>query len=288
MKPEALELVELGGRYPATRFSALIDHPEPAGWLSRAAEARGSRVDAYVDLDVGMGRTGVCGREFQRLYVQAAELPGLRVAGIHAYDGHVHESDPQERRRIADRIYAEVMQTKGALERGGQDVPGVVLGGTPAFPFYAERPEVELSPGTFVLHDEGYASAFPDLPFEPAAVVLARVVSLPAAGRVTVNAGIKAVSTDQPGGCGRVLGLPVARSVMINEEHWVLELEPGAGAEIGREVLIIPKHVCTTVNLYAWAHVVDGSGRLAGLWEIAARGHAPAQVPSGGKRKDEA
>jgi D-serine deaminase-like pyridoxal phosphate-dependent protein len=73
---------------------------------------------------------------------------------------------------------------------------------------------------------------------------------------------------------------------MMNEEHWVIGLPPGFGVRIGQEVLIVPTHVCTTVNLYAWAHVVDGTGRCVDLWEIAARGHAPAAIAQSKRGKE--
>ena len=286
MKPEVMEFLELSRRFPATRFSTLIDHIAPARWLSEAAAGRAGTVDTYVDLDVGMGRTGVSGEAFRRLYAQAAQLEGLRLLGIHAYDGHVRERDPETRRRVAQGIYREVMAAKHALELAGQTVAGVVLGGTPAFPFYAEQPEVELSPGTFVLHDEGYRTAFPDLPFEQAALILGRVVSLPGPGTVTINVGSKAIATDHPGENGRFVNLPAVLPGKMSEEHWVLEVQPGFDAEIGQAVFIIPNHICPTVNLYAWAHVVDGSGRCSDLWEIAARGHAPAIASTRMARKD--
>ena len=49
------------------------------------------------------------------------------------------------------------------------------------------------------LHDHGYASKYPDLRFTAAAVLLTRVVSHPAPGRLCLDLGHKAVAADPAG-----------------------------------------------------------------------------------------
>ena len=57
--PNVGRLCRLVGTFQATRFSALVDDRVIADALGRAAVAAGIAVDVFVDLDVGMSRTGV-------------------------------------------------------------------------------------------------------------------------------------------------------------------------------------------------------------------------------------
>jgi hypothetical protein len=65
------------------------------------------------------------------------------------------------------------------LVADGHPVPRIVCGGTASFPNFAELhdPAIELSPGTTNFHDYRYGDAIPDLHFQPAALLLTRVIS---------------------------------------------------------------------------------------------------------------
>jgi D-serine deaminase-like pyridoxal phosphate-dependent protein len=57
--PNVQRLVQLVKKFPATRFSALVDDAGAIEALSRAASAAGVTLDLFVDLDCGMHRTGI-------------------------------------------------------------------------------------------------------------------------------------------------------------------------------------------------------------------------------------
>ena len=258
--------------YPGTRWSTVVDSPEGARALSAALAATGASCLAALDVDVGMHRTGVApGRSAVELYRALVGLPGIRPGGLHCYDGHNHEHDLGARRAMAEGCYRTAKELEKTLEREGLPVPLLVMGGTPSFPCYAAYSDAELSPGTCFLHDWGYQRSFPDLPFEPAAVVLSRVVSRPAPGQVTLDCGHKGIAPDQPGERGYPLGLRDARTVMQSEEHWVLTSPDADRRDVGSEVYIVPTHVCPTFAQYREAHVVDAGGRWAERWEVTAR-----------------
>jgi D-serine deaminase-like pyridoxal phosphate-dependent protein len=105
----------------------------------------------------------------------------------------------------------------------------------------------------------------------PAALVVSTVVSRPGAGRVTLDAGNKALSVDTGPPSGRVLGLPGATLRPSSEEHLPVELPGGPGPALGRRLAIAPSHVCTTVALYTDAIVRDVDASMA-LIAIEARG----------------
>jgi D-serine deaminase-like pyridoxal phosphate-dependent protein len=124
-----------------------------------------------------------------------------------------------------------------------------------------------------VFHDAGYRDLYPDLPFEPAAVLFSRVISIPAQNRISIDAGSKAISTDPAGDPGTLLNIPGARSLKMSEEHWTFELDDAAGLVPGSPVFILPVHICPTVNLYDAVYTLDGDGKWGPLWRISARGH---------------
>ena len=103
-----------------------------------------------------------------------------------------------------------------------------------------------------VFFDSGYLAKFDDLPFCPAGVVLTRVVSHPADGVFTLDAGSKALSPDTPER-GYLLGAEGAKPLLQNEEHWVFSMPKGHEDErppIGKVMYVVPWHICPTSALY--------------------------------------
>jgi D-serine deaminase-like pyridoxal phosphate-dependent protein len=192
------------------------------------------------------------------------------VAGLHAYDGHIHEPDPVVRRALYETAFTPVLAFRQQLESAGLPVPTLIAGGTPTFPFHAACPDRECSPGTTVLWDFGYGDKLVDLPFLPAAVLLTRVVSKPGPGLLCLDLGHKAVAAENPHPRVRLLELPDAPAVSQSEEHLVVETPRAAEFAVGDALHGIPRHICPTVALYSEAVVVRG-GAAVDRWPIAAR-----------------
>jgi D-serine deaminase-like pyridoxal phosphate-dependent protein len=224
-----------------------------------------------LDLDVGQHRTGVAPEAAAALYRRLVSLPGLTAGGLHAYDGHLHQSDAAVRAAACDESFAPVAALAAALRADGVSVPTIVAGGTPTFPMHAKRPEVECSPGTCVLWDAGYASHLPDLDFLPAAILLARVISRPAPNRLCLDLGHKAVASEMPQPRVIFPALPDAQPVMHNEEHLVLETDRAADFPVGTPLAGIPWHICPTMALHAFVHVVRTGADATETWPVTAR-----------------
>lgn len=274
--PNVGRFVELVRSYPDTTFRALADDADAARALSDAAAAAGIRVPTLLDLDVGMGRTGVLpGSKAEAVYEAIASAPGLIADGIHAYDGHTREVDPEARARfVRETVHQPTFALRERLIARGLPVPRLIFGGTPSFPIHArlgaERDDVESSPGTCVLHDIGYGRTFPDLPFTPAALLLTRVVSRPREGFLTLDVGHKAVAADPVGKRLVLIGLEDAEPVGHSEEHYVVRTDRASEFPPGTPFLAIPVHICPTCALHQRALVVD-DGRIVGEWPIPAR-----------------
>ncbi|MEZ6074857.1 MAG: alanine racemase [Pirellulaceae bacterium] len=98
--PNVSRLIKLIQTYPQTRFSALVDCVDCLETIATAAVAAGTSVPLFVDLNVGMDRTGIePGNEAFDLFMRIASLDGVEAAGLHAYDGHVHDADANARKR---------------------------------------------------------------------------------------------------------------------------------------------------------------------------------------------
>ncbi|HAV64122.1 MAG TPA: threonine aldolase [Verrucomicrobiales bacterium] len=270
--PAVSRLLDLLRRYPDTNFSVMVDDERCLARLAEAAAAAGITIRVWLDLDCGMHRTGVKpGEAAVGLYRFIHSTPGLEVAGLHAYDGHIHDTDMEIRRQQCEEAFTPVNRLREQLSELGLPVPAIVAGGTPTFPVHAQPPHAECSPGTCVLWDFGYADRYPDLEFEFAALLLTRVVSKPAANRLCLDLGHKAVAAEQPSPRVRFLNLPDAREVMHSEEHLVIESDGAEWFEVGDCLYAVPRHVCPTVALHDRAFVVD-EGRIIDRWKISARG----------------
>jgi D-serine deaminase-like pyridoxal phosphate-dependent protein len=259
--------------YRSTTFRATVDHPDAARALAEVAAGLDRQIPVLVDLDVGMGRTGIdAGEPAAALYALIERLPQLVPDGLHAYDGHIHDSDPDARRRAVQPGLEKTLALRERLLKQGLPVPRMVLGGSPTLPIYAELdlPGVECSPGTVVFHDESYSSRYPDLPFTPAALLLTRVISHPRPGRICLDLGYKAVASDPVGSRARLLDFEDARPVQHSEEHLVVEAPQAEKIALGTPLLAIPTHVCPTVALHRRAYIVD-QGQVVDQWEVTAR-----------------
>jgi D-serine deaminase-like pyridoxal phosphate-dependent protein len=131
---------------------------------------------------------------------------------------------------------------------------------------------MQCSPGTFVLYDQGYGSKYAEMSgFQPAALVVSRVVSKPLPNRLTTDLGHKAIAADPPAGKRAVLlNLADATPAIQSEEHFAVDTPQAGKWKIGDVVYAVPTHVCPTVALHRRACVVEGN-RFVGTWEIAGR-----------------
>ena len=209
----------------------------------------------------------------EAMYREWNTLPGIVMRGMHCYDGHRHESSVQEREVATAPVDKQIEEIKARLKADGICCEILIMGGTPSFPVHAEMTGEFLSPGTCVIQDAGYRKAYPDLQFTPAAALLTRVVSRPSRDTFTLDLGCKAVATDPQPERAEIVGMEYARTVIQNEEHWVVRVPEEHIADIppiGTELFAIPTHVCPTSALYPAVPVVE-NGEVTGWWKVAAR-----------------
>lgn len=270
--PTLTALGELAHEFPSVSVAVISEDP------GHVAEVP-AEVGVFLDLDPGDHRTGLDLAKTD-VALAIARAAGSRFRGVHYYEGRHHQPDLEERRAACFSGYDELLTVLAELRRAGVQIPELVTSGTPGFraalahPGLRELPGTlhRVSPGTVVLHDVRSAEQNPDLELEPAAVVFTRVVSRPTATRLTCDAGSKSIAAEAGDPCALVLGHPRLVAKTPSEEHLPLEAVSGEAPARGSSLLLVPRHVCPTVNLAEAALFLDGE-RVLGVHPIAARAH---------------
>ena len=268
--PGVSRLAQLRDEFPAVRFSCLIDAMTPAQRVSDTFAA--SPLDMYLDLNVGMNRTGINPADALALYAFCQSLPGVAVVGLHGYDGHIHDTDLTLRIQCADETFALADGVRQAIADAHGVTLLLVMGGTPTFALHARHPDVTVSPGTFVFWDAGYARLLPDLPFEIAAVLLMRVISVIDKQTLCLDLGHKSVAAENPLPRVVFFNQPDAVPIGQSEEHLVVRVADAHRHPPGTVWYGVPVHICPTVNLYDTVSVVVDN-QCVDTWPVTARGH---------------
>ncbi len=259
-------------KYPATKFSCLTDNIVAAQQMAVIFEQAGLTVPVFIDVNVGMNRTGIApGEELLHLYAACGKITGIQPVGLHAYDGHIRDVDFATRSQRCDEAFAAVEKLQAAIVADGFTRPVLVLGGSPTFSVHCKRSGIECSPGTFIYWDKGYSDLCPEQPFLPAVLVISRVISFPTATRICTDLGHKSIAAENELE-RRVyfLNAPYLKPVSHSEEHLVLEGGTDHRHTPGEVLYGLPVHVCPTVALYERAITIE-NGKVSGEWLTVAR-----------------
>jgi D-serine deaminase-like pyridoxal phosphate-dependent protein len=194
----------------------------------------------------------------------------LELKGLHVYDGNLRERDLIKREQICNEAFEPVVHFVEKLHQAGIQIKTIVAGGSPGFSIHAKRKSIETSPGTTVLWDYGYGTAFPDLDFKIAALVFTRVISKPGNDLLCFDLGHKAIGDDMPNPRVYLMGFSAFEVMKHNEEHLVIKTPEANKWKIGDSCFGIPYHICPTVVRYNSAFVIKDN-KLIDEWKITAR-----------------
>ena len=261
-------LVSLAGRIA---LSVAVDSPRNVQDLSEAAQAAGATLGVLVDMDAGYGFGGVASvQEAVGLAQTVAGAPGLSFEGVMTYEGPLPITDRAELEAETRRRLRPILDTRTALEQAGIEVVAVSAGSTYNYDVVAQMSGItEIQAGVYPLMDMETLRIRPE--FQPAASVLATVISHPVAGRAVVDAGHKTTGPD--------FGVPVleafegAVASRFSAEHGILDLEGPATGQLmpNDKVRLVPYNLALCVNQYDYIRAVR-DGKLVGYWRVAGRG----------------
>ena len=251
--------------HPETTFFVQAAHRKHLDVLLEAAERHHIKWNYFIDLDVGMHRTGIAPELAYPFYQSVSRSEPLQFAGLHGYDGHNHETDPIARQKIASAAMRSLINVLREFEKNRVNVPQVITGGTPGFledlkvlKDVQMDSALKVSPGTWIYYDTKSHHIMPGA-FEMAALILARVIDTPTRETATLNLGHKRWAIDQ----GPIEGfsVPEMKAQFWSEEHTVVSHRDGR-LDIGDYVLIAPQHVCSTVNLWEYFTLLGPNGAI--------------------------
>lgn len=263
------------------RMTVALDSQTAAQLMADAARERGVEVRTYVEMDVGMRRTGVSDvHALVELCAAVSDMSALRFEGIAIYPGHVREHVTLQGQKIAS-LQQTLDGALDALQQRGLEARVVSGGSTPMlFRSHEIKGLTEIRPGTYVFNDRTTALVGACTMEQCALTVLATVVSTSLAGQAVIDAGTKALGREplpggEGGGYGSVVEHPEVIVARMSEEHGMLDLtRTDWHPRVGERVRIVPNHVCIVVHLNDVVFAVRDAD-LVTSWPVDARGRAP-------------
>lgn len=249
------------------QFYIQVSSLEQAAILQQAASEYNIKWSYFIDIDVGMHRTGIEPEKVFELYREISNRPEFRFTGLHGYDGHIHYKEEEKRSCQTEKSMERLFSVFEVFSEQGVKIERVVAAGSPTFEMdlkilfnkIAKRTNLQVSPGTWVYWDTEYDGLLPDK-FKMAALILARVIEVSSSNRITLNLGHKGWGADQ--GAVELFSREGMKVYSFNEEHTVLEHKENDSFKVGDYILIAPRHVCPTVNLYEYFTLIGAEGDI--------------------------
>jgi len=258
----------------------VADNLANAKKLNDEAKRRGLRLNVLVDLDPGMGRTGVAFKDGPSLGQSIHSLPGLRLRGVQCYAGHVqHIACFDERLRTSLGWMEEAANVVLEFRKKGLPCEIFTGSGTGTSEIDTGIPELtDLQAGSYTMMDAEYlsigSSGNPSRfeKFAPALTLLTSVVNTNHADHVTVDAGLKALYHD--GGTPYVLNPPSPdlEYKWRGDEHGQISFPAGSVRfELGDVLELVVSHCDPTVNLFDVLYMTRNDV-VTDIWPVDMRG----------------
>ena len=262
------------------RTICCVDDVENVADLSAAAQKHGTEIECLVEIDCGAGRCGVTTTPAVVEIAKAIEAaPGLKFAGIQAYQGAMQHLDSYEERKAKIEVaVAMVKDAVDTLKSEGIECDIVGGGGTGSYYFESNSGVYnELQCGSYAFMDADYGrildkdgKRIDQGEWENALFILTSVMSHAKADKAIVDAGLKAQSVDS--GLPFIFGRTDVEYVKCSDEHGVVA-DPAGVLKVNDKLKLVPGHCDPTCNVHDWYVGVRG-GKVETLWPVSARGKA--------------
>lgn len=270
--------MQLKKRYPG--FVQAVDYDQNARDLNDAAKEAGVVADVVIDVAVGT-RTGIPpGEDAIKLAQLVDKQPNLKLRGLLSYDGGAqHITGFMTRKERALKAIEENARTQEKMKQIGLNTEVFSGGGTGTYNIYHLVPGfTDVQAGSYIFMDMQYIAIgnadgqpiYDD--FEPSLTVLATVVNNRFPGRLTTDAGAKALTLNVPH--AGVIGEPDMDYNAGSDEFGSITFKEARKEwKMGEKMELIVPHCDPVVNEYDYIYGTRND-RVETVWEITARGHS--------------
>lgn len=266
LKQDAIFIAKRIRKHPEIDFQVQIGSEEHFNILQEVAEKFNINWSYFIDLDVGMHRTGINPDNAFNLYQRIGQNDRFNFLGLHAYDGHNHFAEKEKHRQEAEKSMSNLLKVFSQFSEHKIHVPKVIVAGSPSFkvdfeilyPAIQNQTLLQVSPGTWIYWDSQYDNILPG-EFEFATLILAQVIEVKE-NQITLNLGHKRWAADQ--GKLQLFSESELEVISFSEEHTVLKTNNVKKYHTGDYILIVPRHICPTVNLYENFTLINENGEI--------------------------
>jgi 3-hydroxy-D-aspartate aldolase len=260
------------------QFIQAVDSAAGARELNDAAGNAGIVADVVVDVAIGT-RTGMpAGDAALSLAQDVDRLPNLKLRGLISYDGAAqHVKGFAARRAQTLSRFEPSVQTFELMKHSGLNTEIFSCGGTGTYNIVSEVPGVtDVQVGSYIFMDREYleiGSATDDArfgDFEVSLTVMATVLKSSFPGRLTTDAGAKALTACTP--APLVVGEPGFTYDASSDEFGMIQFDRATVKyNVGDRIEIVVPHCDPVVNLYDHIYATRRD-RIEAAWPVTARG----------------
>ncbi len=262
------------------RTLCCVDDVTNVADLSAAAQKHATEIECLVEIDCGAGRCGVTSTPAVVEIAKAVDAaPGLKFAGIQAYQGAMQHMDSYDERKAKIQIaVAMVKDAVDTLKAEGLDCDIVGGGGTGSYYFEGTSGVYnELQCGSYAFMDADYGrildkdgKRIDQGEWENALFILTSIMSHAKVDKAICDAGLKAQSVDS--GLPFIFGRKDVEYVKCSDEHGVIA-DPNGVLSVNDKLKLVPGHCDPTCNVHDW-YVGVRNGKVETVWPVTARGYA--------------
>jgi 3-hydroxy-D-aspartate aldolase len=260
------------------RILICVDDSDNVAHLSAAAARQGASIECLVEIDCGAGRCGVGpGQAAVSLAQQIAASPGLKFAGLQAYQGKAqHIREYAARGQAITAAITQARTTVDDLAAAGLRCDIIAGAGTGSYHFEAASNLYnELQCGSYIFMDADYQrvldqSGQPISEFENSLFLWTSIMSKTRPDMAICDAGLKVLSVDS--GLPRVFARDDIEYVNCSDEHGTIA-DPHNRLKLNQKLKLVPGHCDPTCNLHDW-YVGIRNDTVECLWPVSARGKA--------------
>ncbi|KTD53293.1 alanine racemase [Legionella santicrucis] len=258
----------------------VVDNKENILALNEVAACHNKMIHVLIDVDPGIGRTGIKPEHVLNFAREIQRLPWLNLMGIQCYAGNLqHVLSFNERRERSLKTMQMASEIVKNLKESGFNCPILTGTGTGTYDIDIEATEVtEIQPGSYTVMDVQYTNIGSknndkqfDL-FKPAMTLLTTVISNNRTEHVTVDAGTKSIYVDhQKPKIISHQGLAYDWGGFGDEHGKISAVNTVKLPSLGEVIELVVPHCDPTINLFDQFFITEND-IVIDVWKIDLRG----------------